>query len=88
MEEGKVGENDSKIVLRKNTMRDINYLLSKNWFTEQDVYSLVKSFLKGYLNINYEFTKDELLEEMKNVYVPYTIRNDFFKFTSLPYEHS
>ncbi|MBU1202260.1 MAG: hypothetical protein KKA51_07180 [Nanoarchaeota archaeon] len=83
MEEGKSGENESKLVLRKSTLRDINYLLSKSWVTEQEVYNLVKNFLKGYLNINYEFTKDELFEELKNVYLPYTIRADFFKFIDL-----
>ncbi len=80
MEEGKIGELDSKVLLRKDTIRDVNYFLSKNWITEEEVYKTVKKFLKRYLKIDYEFTKDELFEELKNMYLPYTIRSDFFNF--------
>jgi len=80
MEEGKVGEQESRIVLRKNVLRDISYLQSKNWLSEEEVYDVVKNFLKDFLNLKYEFTKDELFSELKNIYLPYTIRSDFFKF--------
>ncbi|MFH1589475.1 MAG: hypothetical protein ABIB43_02825 [archaeon] len=80
MEEGKVGEVEAKAVLRRNILRDTNYLISKGLLTGNEVYYLIKSFLKDYLNLKYEFTKDELFLELKNIYIPFSIRADFFKF--------
>lgn len=80
MEKGKSGEPGARVALRKNIFRDTNYLLSKGLITNNEVYYLVKNFLKNYLNLDYEFTKDELLEELKNIYLPYSIRADFFRF--------
>lgn len=71
---------ESRILLRRNTLRDVNYLISKSWVTEAELYNLVKGFLKSYLNLGYEFTKEELFKELTNVYMPYAIRTDFFKF--------
>ncbi|MBC8494723.1 hypothetical protein H8D36_01055 [archaeon] len=80
MGEGEVGEIQSKVVIRRNILRDVKYLMSKGLISEEEVYYLVKGFLKNYLKLNYEFTKDELFEELKNIYLPYNIRTDFFKF--------
>jgi len=80
MEEGKIGEVEAKVKLRRNIIRDINYLLSKGLVSDREVYYLIKNFLRNYMHLEYEFTKDELFEELKTVYLPYTIRSDFFKF--------
>jgi|FLOH01.1.fsa_nt_gi hypothetical protein len=80
MEEGKIGEVDVKQSLRKNILRDLNYLLSKGLISEREVYYLIKNFLKNYLKLDYEFTKEELIGELKNIYLPYKIRSDFLNF--------
>ncbi|MFH1771037.1 MAG: hypothetical protein ABH828_05800 [archaeon] len=90
MEKGKLGEQGARAVLRKNILRDIKYLQSKGLITNNEIYYLIKNFLKNYMNLNYEFTKDELLEELKNIYLPYRIRDDFFRFvdTIFMFEYS
>ncbi|MBU0471071.1 MAG: hypothetical protein KKF65_00475 [Nanoarchaeota archaeon] len=80
MDTGKVGELERRIRIRRNILRDVNYLLSKGMISDTEVYYLIKNFLKDYLSLDYEFTKDELFGELKNVYLPYNIRADFFKF--------
>ena len=73
-------DSDSRAALKRNIVRDVNYLLSKSWITEFELYNLVKKFLKSYAKLDYEFTKEELFKELENVYLPYSIRGDFFKF--------
>ncbi|MBC8500806.1 MAG: hypothetical protein ISS25_02005 [Nanoarchaeota archaeon] len=80
MVEGKIGEIQAKATLRRDVLRDINYLSTKGLISDNEVYYLIKNFLRNYLRLDYEFTKDELFEELKNVYLPYNIRSDFFKF--------
>ena len=70
METGKTGEVEARAVLRKDILRDINYLLKKGLVTNTEVYHIVKDFLKSYMKLEYEFTKDELFEELKSIYIP------------------
>ncbi|MAG39233.1 hypothetical protein CMO90_04065 [Candidatus Woesearchaeota archaeon] len=70
----------AKTVFRKDVLKEVDYLLSKSWITEEEVYNMVKKFLKNYLKLDYEFTKEELFQELKGIYLPYTVRADFFKF--------
>ena len=82
MEEGKMGEVPVISIgsLKRDVLRDIKYLSSKGMISGTEVYNIVKSFLKKFLNLNYEFTKDELFVELKNIYLPYNVKADFFKF--------
>ena len=80
MIEGKNGETEVKTMSKHDILRDINYLSKKGVISGNEVYYLIKNFLRVYLKLDYEFTKDELFKELKNIYLPYNIRADFFKF--------
>ena len=74
MVEQKRGEDASsntqnKLILKKAANKKINHLRSKAYISEKEVYDLVRSFFKKHLTIDYEFTHEELMNELKKVYL-------------------
>ncbi len=70
--EEKRGELDSitnKLILKKAVDVRIRRILSKAFISEREAYDLVRDFFKKYLGVDYEFTTDELLKELRRVYV-------------------
>lgn len=59
----------SKHLLKEMTQKKAQYLLSKGNIQEQEVYTLIKDFFKEFLQVKYEFTVDELLSELKKIYL-------------------
>jgi hypothetical protein len=78
MVEEKSGEESGKALLKKDTSKKIKYFLSKRVIKDNDVYYLLKDFLREYTGVDYHFTHQEIITELKNVYVPAGIRKDFF----------
>ena len=71
---GKRGEQTSsgienKLVIKKAVSKRISRILEKAFISEREVYDLVRSFFKKYLGIDYEFTREELLKELRKVYI-------------------
>ena len=70
----KRGEQESvlanKLVLKRAVEHKVRIISEKAFISEREVYDLVRSFFKKYLNVDYEFTSDELMREMKKVYLP------------------
>jgi len=64
-----------EIFLKRN-----HYLQTKRLVKEQEVYNLVRDFFKEYLTLDYEFTEDELMEELKKVYLDNNSRNHLKRF--------
>jgi len=74
MAEQKRGEDASsstqnKLILKKAANRKIEHLRSKAYISDKEVYDLVRSFFKKHLIIDYEFTHEELMNELKKVYL-------------------
>lgn len=74
MAEQKRGEDASlntqnKLILKKAATKKIEHLKSKAYISEKEVYDLVRSFFKKHLTIDYEFTHEELMNELKKVYL-------------------
>jgi len=74
MVEQKRGEDASsstqnKLILKKAANRKIEHLRSKAYISDKEVYDLVRSFFKKHLTIDYEFTHEELMNELKKVYL-------------------
>ncbi len=74
MVEEKRGEDASsntqnKLILKKAANKKINHLRSKAYISEKEVYDLVRSFFKKHLTIDYEFTHEELMNELKKIYL-------------------
>lgn len=55
--------------LLTSTMQKIIYLSSKGNLNEKEVYHTVKSFFKELLILDYEFTHDELIDELHKTYL-------------------
>jgi hypothetical protein len=59
----------NKLILKKAANKKIEHLRSKAYISEKEVYDLVRSFFKKHLTIDYEFTHEELMNELKKVYL-------------------
>ena len=77
-------------LLKEVTQKKIAYLLSKHTIKDVEVYSLIKEFFKEYLSTNYEFTFDELAEELKKTYIEKHVKEALFKllkdFSTIEYK--
>ncbi len=51
------------------THQKINFASKKNSLSEKEVYLIAKEFFKDLLELNYEFTHDELIEELRKTYL-------------------
>jgi len=60
---------ENKLVLKKAVDTKIKQVNAKAFISEKEVYDLVRSFFKRYLDIDYEFTCDELVKELRRVYL-------------------
>ena len=73
MVEQKRGEEASsitnKLILKKAVNKRVDHMLSKAYISDKEVYDLVRSFFKKHLTIDYEFTREELLKELKKIYL-------------------
>jgi hypothetical protein len=73
MEEKKRGEESSstsnKLILKKAAYKKVDHIMSKAFISEREVYDLIRSFFKKHLTIDYEFTHEELMKELKKVYL-------------------
>lgn len=74
MAEQKRGEDASsstqnKLILKKAANKKIEHLRSKAYISDKEVYDLVRSFFKKHLTIDYEFTHEELMNELKKIYL-------------------
>ncbi|MGE0793006.1 MAG: hypothetical protein AB7V77_02365 [Candidatus Woesearchaeota archaeon] len=79
----KTGESDSEVnysLLKKAIKQRISYLKSKPSISEREVYFLFKDFFKELLNINYEFTHEELISEIEKTYLDYDLHEKIIKF--------
>jgi hypothetical protein len=60
----------NKLVLKKAVEHKIRMISDKAFISEREVYDLIRGFFKKYINIDYEFTADELIKELKKIYIP------------------
>jgi hypothetical protein len=60
--------------LRRDTLRKIDFLVKKTVIEYHDVYHLVREFFMEFLERRYQFTINELRQEIKHVYIPATVR--------------
>ncbi len=59
----------NKLILKKAINKKINFILSKAFISEKEVYYLIRSFFKKFLEIDYEFTSEELNNELRKIYL-------------------
>lgn len=59
----------NKLILKKAVDKRIRQIKEKAFITEREVYDLIRSFFKKYLRVDYEFTREEVLNELKLIYI-------------------
>ena len=67
--EGSEHKSVDYINLHAVTHQKINYIISKAHINQADVYYTAKEFFQGLLQLDYEFTHEELLEEFEKTYL-------------------
>ncbi len=63
-------EGVNKLILKKAAHRRAEQIKSKAFISSREVYDLIRGFFKKHLEIDYEFTHDELMKELRKVYLP------------------
>lgn len=59
----------NKFILRRAVDKRINQIKAKAFISEREVYDLIRSFFKKYLQVDYEFTREELIKELRVIYL-------------------
>ncbi len=67
--EREVSEVDRKLLLKKNYLDKIRYYLTRNPINQDELYFLVRKFFTEYLKLDYEFTYEELSQELNKVFI-------------------
>ncbi len=68
--ENKEDESKVSIVSLKSKTKDkIRYAKSMNKIDQKEVYNLIKDFFKEWLNLDYECTHEELIDELEKTYL-------------------
>jgi len=62
-------EGVNKLILKKAAHRRAEQIRSKAFISSREVYDLIRSFFKKHLEIDYEFTHDELMKELRKIYL-------------------
>ena len=67
--EGEADTSKSPLTIRNEIEAKIKHALSKHHINQKEVYTITKEFFKEYLDLEYEFTHEELLEELQKIYL-------------------
>jgi hypothetical protein len=65
----KTKNDKNKNDLIKSTISKIKHIILKDEISEMEVYLIVKNFFKEYLELNFEFTHEELIDELEKNYI-------------------
>ncbi|MBW2991062.1 hypothetical protein KY348_05160 [Candidatus Woesearchaeota archaeon] len=71
----------NKLILKKAVHKRIKQIESKAFVSEREIYDLIRGFFKKYLGVDYEFTHEELIKELRKVYLSREVQekvNDLF----------
>ncbi len=81
-----ISEEEKKGNIKKKYKTKINYLLKKSRITDEEFLETTRNFFKEFLNIDYEFTYEELQNELSRIFIEPKIRKDINTFlNSLSY---
>ncbi len=77
---GAINNKNPELLLKEQALQRIDFLLSKKIVTEEELYYFVKEFFKQYLHLDYEFTYEELEEELNKIFIDEETREMLDKF--------
>jgi len=67
--EREVSEVDRKLLLKKTYLDKIHYYITRNPIDQEELYSTIRKFFSEYLKLDYEFTYEELSQELNKVFI-------------------
>jgi len=65
----KRGGEVNRLILKKAVSKRVDQIKKRSFISEKEVYDVIRSFFKKFLQIEYEFTKNELIRELKKIYI-------------------
>ncbi len=65
----KGGEEEDKLILKNTIQKKIDYLKKKPEVEPEEAYSLVQEFFKAFTEKDYEYTREELIEQLDKFYL-------------------
>ena len=66
--------------LKTKTEQQIKYLYDKVTLTEEEIYIVTKDFFSALLELEYQFSHEELLDELKKTYIDTQVKEQVQKF--------
>ena len=75
-----VSEVDRKLFLKKTYLDKIDYFITRNPINQDELYSLIRKFFGEYLKLDYEFTYEELSQELNKVFIKPNIKEHIDDF--------
>ena len=78
--EREVSEVDRKLLLKNKYLDKISYYLSRNPISQDELYIFVRKFFGEYLKLNYEFTYEELSQELNKVFIKPQVKETIDSF--------
>lgn len=82
--DGESGERTKRLnTIKREVIRKIDFLEHKAVIDYKDVYHLIRSFFREYLEKHYEFTFKELQIELKKIFIPSHIKNNVFELLAM-----
>jgi hypothetical protein len=72
----------SKQSILDYTLKKINYHLSRNASNEKDIYEVYKYFFSNYYDLKYEFSTNELAEELDKLYIEAKVKQYYLYIAS------
>ena len=67
---------------KAKTVQQIKYLYEKVTLTSEEVYIVTKDFFKSLLEIDYEFSHEELLDELGKTYVDADLKEEIDRYVN------
>lgn len=77
-----VVEKPTKKDVANDVLKKINYHLSKNSINEKEVYDVYKYFFSNYYELDYEFSAQELIQELDKVYIEDKVKQYYLYIAS------
>lgn len=71
---------DRLLLIKTSFLHRIDFLLGKHNIKDEELYNIIKDFFKDYLNIHYEFTFEELVQELEKVYIDPNLKQEVLEF--------
>ena len=75
-----MSEVDRRLMLKETYLDKINYYLTRNPISQDELYVFIRKFFGDYLKLDYEFTYEELSQELNKVFIKPQVKENIDGF--------